>query len=161
MKRLVISGCTLAMLIGAAIVPGGASAQGAYDTNVGCGLGNMLFQEIGQDSILFQVFAVTTNGTLGNQTFGISSGTLECKQPSKVVTNEKTNRFVADNMDSLAQDMAAGQGETISTLAELMEVPVEKRADFYVSLQSNFSNIYASEHTQSAEVLDKITSTGF
>jgi hypothetical protein len=32
-------------------------------------LGSIIFK--GQDALLFQVLAVTTNGTFGNQTFGI------------------------------------------------------------------------------------------
>src|SRR6186713_935077 len=41
----------------------------------GCGLGSMIFEP---DSGFTQVFAATTNGTSGNQTFGITSGTSNC-----------------------------------------------------------------------------------
>ncbi len=155
MKRLLAVGSSL-LLAGVLFMPASASAQGAYDTNTGCGLGNMLFQEIGQDKLLFQVFAVTTNGTFGNQTFGITSGTLGCKAPANFVQNEKLERFVADNMDSLAQDIAAGSGESLSTLAELMEVPVDGRAGFYSRLQSGFTEIYTSSSVESADVIEGI-----
>lgn len=154
MKRFIVAGVALAFAA-AVMLPGVSSAQG-YNENTGCGLGNQLFKEIGQDSILFQILAVTTNGILGNQTFGISSGTLGCKKPTKVVENEKVQKFVADNMDSLAQDMAVGRGETLDALAELMNVPAEKRAEFYASLQTNFTRIYASSDVQSADVIDNI-----
>jgi hypothetical protein len=39
------------------------------NANTGCGLGNQVITN--QDSVLMQLFAVTTNGTSGNQTFGI------------------------------------------------------------------------------------------
>ena len=45
--------------------------------SVGWGLGSQIFD--GQSGVAPQVLAVTTNGTLGNQTFGISSGTSGCK----------------------------------------------------------------------------------
>lgn len=44
-------------------------------SNCGCGLGYILFKDPKNPGILIQVFAATTNGTFGNQTFGISSGT--------------------------------------------------------------------------------------
>ncbi|HBG45514.1 MAG TPA: hypothetical protein DDW94_00830 [Deltaproteobacteria bacterium] len=152
MKRFMVLGSALAILTGFSALP----AHAAYDTNVGCGLGYMLFKEIGQEKTLFQVFAVTTNGTFGNQTFGISSGTLECKQPASFVSNDRLKTFVAANMETLAQDMAAGSGETLVTLAELMEVPTEKRSAFYASVQSNFKSIYTSADVQSADVIDNI-----
>jgi len=48
----------------------------ASQKNTGCGLGSVIFK--GQDALLFQILAVTTNGTSGNQTFGITTGTLNC-----------------------------------------------------------------------------------
>lgn len=156
MKRLMAAGSSLFLAGVLFLFPSGASAQSAYNTNTGCGLGNMLFAEIGQDKTLFQVFAVTTNGTFGNQTFGITSGTLGCKQPSKFVSNE-LQRFVADNMDTLAQDIAAGRGESVSTLAELMAVPAAEREDFYALLQANFSSIYTSASVESSDVIENIS----
>lgn len=160
MKRLLYL-CSFALLAGTIVLPGVAAAQSSYDTNTGCGLGNMLFQEIGQDKTLFQILAVTTNGILGNQTFGITSGTLECQMPARFVENEKLNTFVAANMDSLAMDMAAGNGESLVTLAELMEVPAESRAGFYASLQQNFKKIYTSADIESAGVIDNIAKVAF
>ncbi len=154
MKRLVGFGSAL-LLAGAFMLPSSAVAQ-SYDTNVGCGLGNMLFKEIGQDKTLFQILAVTTNGFFFNQTFGITSGTLGCAQPSMFVENEKVLRFVADNMDTLAQDIAAGNGEALSTLAELMEIPAEQRPVFFSKLQENFNGIYSSSAVESADVIEGI-----
>jgi hypothetical protein len=48
--------------------------------NTGCGLGTIVFE--GQNGLVSQTFAVTTNGTFGNQTFGITSGTSNCEQYS-------------------------------------------------------------------------------
>lgn len=155
MKRFIVAGCALAFFAGSMVLPVQSSAQG-YNTNTGCGLGNQLFQEIGQDSILFQVLAVTTNGILGNQTFGITSGTLGCSKPTKIVKNERMEKFVAANMDTLAQDIATGNGEALDALAELMAVPAVQRDGFYALLQANFTNIYTSEKIQSSEVIDKI-----
>jgi hypothetical protein len=127
---------------------------GMPEDNCGCGLGSIAFK--GKDGLVFQVLAATTNGCLGNQTFGISSGTLECKKAPSFASNEQLNKFVADNMDNLAKDIAIGQGESLDTLAELIGVSTEKRPNFYATLQTNFSNIFPSEGVSPVDVLENI-----
>ncbi|HPC47607.1 MAG TPA: DUF3015 family protein [Deltaproteobacteria bacterium] len=126
----------------------------ASQKNTGCGLGSVIFK--GQEALLFQVLAVTTNGTSGNQTFGITSGTLNCDQPAKIVSIERVNTYVSDNMDNLARDIARGDGEYLHTLAVLMEVPEAQRAGFYARLQANFSRIYTSTEVTSTDVVKNI-----
>ena len=132
----------------------GIAFANATRENCGCGLGTMLFD--GADGLAQQVLAATTNGTSGTQTFGISSGTLECNQPSTFASNEKLNRFVADNMDNLAKDAAMGHGEYVDALAELMDVPGSKRAEFSQMLQDNFSNIFTEESVSHVDVIENI-----
>ena len=64
------------------------------------------------------------------------------------------NKFVSENMDELALDISAGHGETLSTVAKLMNV--ENNAEFSAKLQANFSNIYANQNVTSATVIDSI-----
>jgi hypothetical protein len=128
---------------------------GQAQRNVGCGLGTMIFGDRAE-STLFQVFAATTNGTFGNQTFGITSGTLECEQPARFVKNERLNEFVHANLDDLAKDIASGRGEAVETLAELLSVPREKRESFYRSLQIHFAEIFPSANVEYAHVVDTI-----
>jgi len=120
--------------------------------NTGAGLGTMIFQ--GQDGLVSQVLAVTTNGTFGNQTFGITSGTLGATRPTSIVSAEKAREFIAGNMDELALEMAMGRGEKVDALAELMGV--EDKASFGVTLQTNFSEIFVSESVTSEVVYSKI-----
>lgn len=122
--------------------------------NVGCGLGYIVFK--GKDGLLSQTCAATTNGTFGNQTFGITSGTSECEQYSTFTSNEKLNRFVSDNMDNLALDIARGHGEYLNTLAVLLEVPEIERASFYSLLQTHFSDIYTADTVTHVDILNNI-----
>jgi hypothetical protein len=156
MKRLIVAGSSLFLAGVFFMLPSGVSAQSTFESNVGCGLGHLIFKDPGHDKILHQVLAVTTNGTFGNQTFGISSGTLDCKQPTKIASHQKLERFVADNMDALAQDMASGRGEAVSTLAELMNVSADERAAFYTLLQANFNNIYTTASVEYSDVIENI-----
>ncbi|HYA02668.1 MAG TPA: DUF3015 domain-containing protein [Syntrophobacteria bacterium] len=126
----------------------------ASKTNTGCGLGQLIFK--GHEGLVSQTCAATFNGTFGNQTFGITSGTSECDQFKTVWASERLNIFVADNMDGLAKDIAQGSGEYLNTLAVLLEVPEGQRVDFYSRLQSNFSQIYTSDQVTSIDVLKNI-----
>jgi hypothetical protein len=122
--------------------------------NTGCGLGSIVMQ--GNDGLVFQVLAATTNGTSGNQTFGMTSGTSNCEKPNRFVSIERINTYVADNMDNLANDIAKGNGEYLNTLAVLMDVPENSRAGFYSKLQNNFSRIYPSTDISSTDVVKNI-----
>lgn len=132
----------------------GLAFAGAPRENCGCGLGTLLFE--GKSGLVQQVLAATTNGSFGTQTFGISSGTMECNQPSNFASNEQLNRFVAENMDNLAKDAAMGQGEYLDTLAELMDVPGPNRAEFSQMLQDNFSAIFTEASVSHVEVIENI-----
>jgi len=151
MKKLLILVAALSL-----VVAGSAFAAG--NTNTGCGLGTVIFKDVQNQSTLVQIVAATTNGTLGNQTFGITSGTSECTQPKNIVRNERLNEFVQANLDELARDISAGKGETLSTVAELMGVPVAQRDAFNRNLQAHFHRIFPAPGVEFAHVVDTIVS---
>lgn len=128
------------------------SVSGAHaDDSTGCGLGTMVWD--GQNGIAPQILAVTTNGTSGNQTFGISSGTLGCKTDGTVNSAQKLSMFTGSNMDSLARDMSSGQGEAMETMAELMGVEAQDKARFFQVSQSNFDQVFTSDSVTAGEVI--------
>lgn len=133
----------------------GIAFAGQARQNTGCGLGTVLWKDKGDNSAVSQAFQATTNGTFGFQTFGITTGTMEC-QKTEFVQDRRLNQFVAGNMDGIAKDIAMGRGESLDTLAELMQVPVWQRPGFYAHLQQNFSKIFTSEKIESGEVIDNI-----
>jgi len=145
------------LLMGLALsiaMSGAAFAAGEAAVNTGCGLGTLLWENKADNSTLFQAFQATTNATSGNQTFGITSGTLNCKQPDKFVRNDELMHFVQANMDNLAKDIAMGRGETLDTFAELLGVNPAENAAFSANLQANFDKIFPSEKVVLADVID-------
>jgi len=155
MKRLLLGLTVLVVTVCLATVAGAVDPK-----NTGCGLGSIAFE--GQNGLVSQTFAATTNGTFGNQTFGITSGTSNCEQYKTFTMNEKVNSFVADNMDSLAKDIAKGQGEYLDAMAGLMAMTPTERPQFYAALQRNFSRIYSSPAVTPAEVvagIDQVASS--
>lgn len=134
-KKLLLVGAVLAPLCVAPV----QAQQKNNDSGPGCGLGKELWAGASnQKSIGGQVLAATTNGTLGNQTFGISSGTSGCTSNGTILSEYRVTVFAAANFDNLSQDMAKGNGEHLTSFAELLNVPQEQRADFYALAQSHY-----------------------
>ena len=148
MKKLLV--LALLLLVASPVLAGQARS------NTGCGLGSLLWEGKADGSVISQTLQATTNGIFGNQTFGITSGTLGCDQPANIIKNDRMLAFTADNMDLLARDIAAGKGENLDTLAELMEVPVAERPVFAATLQANFDKIFVTGEETAGVVLDRI-----
>ena len=116
----------------------------------GCGLGSMIFEP---DSGFTQVFAATTNGTSGNQTFGITSGTSNCAGGGeKKAANAKA--FVQTNRATLAKDIARGKGETIVSLTQL--AGCQNPAAVGASLQKNFRSIFPNASVSDVAVSESV-----
>lgn len=117
----------------------------------GCGVGSLLFK--GQSGVVAQVLAVTTNGSTGNQTFGISSGTLGCTQDGVVHSNMKTAMFIGNNKDALARDMSVGNGEALASLSHLMGVKQEDQAEFNRVTKDNVARIFAKDNVTTQQIV--------
>jgi len=120
----------------------------AAETGPGCGWGSMVFD--GSDGLASHVMAATTNGSTGNQTFGMTSGTGGC-DPSKPIQKMAYN-FLDSNLDKVARDMATGNGESVTTLASLMGVPESKTSLFIKASKDNFGKIFARDDVRSVDV---------
>jgi len=146
MKKLLVSLAAVAAL--------SAVAFASPNNQTGCGLGSVLIKD--NSSAVMLALQATTNGTSGNQTFGITSGTSGCKR-TKFVMNERAAEFVASNMDILAKEIAVGHGESLDTLDELLNV--QDKVAFNATLQANYNKIYSSKSVEMADVLDNISTT--
>jgi Protein of unknown function (DUF3015) len=127
------------------------AAMAAQDNIGSCGWGAKLFD--GQRGIAPQVLAVTTNGTSGNQTFGITSGTSGCTQDGVVKSSWKTAMFIDGNKDKLARDMSTGSGESLESLAKLIGVKDQDKTAFFRVTKENFARIFASENPTTDQVV--------
>lgn len=130
------------------------STVNAAPNNVGCGWGSMAFE--GKKGMGSQVMAATTNGTFGNQTFGISSGTAGCAKDGVVQKYAAADAFMGANIEKLARDMSVGHGEALETLAELMGIADDHKTSFFQSSKDNFAKIFTSENVTSDQVLSSL-----
>lgn len=144
MKKILIS----IVVVAALSIAGFATVN----NQTGCGLGSQIIKD--DSSAVMLALQATLNGTTGSQTFGITSGTSGCRKASFVM-NERAAEFVASNMDQLSREIAIGQGESVSTLAELLNV--QDKAAFAAALQTNYNAIYTSDKADMATVLDNVS----
>lgn len=128
----------------------------AAPNNVGCGWGSMIFD--GKKGTAQEVMAATTNGTFGNQTFGITSGTAGCAKDGVVQKYAEADAFTGANIEKLAYDMSVGQGESLETMASLMGIAEEHKPAFFKATKDNFTKIFSSDTVSSAEVLSSLNS---
>lgn len=132
-----------------AVLPMAAMAAG--ENNVGsCGWGTKVFS--GQKGVVPQVLAATTNGTSGNQTFGISTGTSGCTQDGAVTSNWKTAMYIDGNKSKLAMDMSKGSGESLESLAQLIGVQDADKVAFYRVTKENFAKIFVGEQASAEQI---------
>lgn len=120
----------------------------------GCGLGAVAVGE--KEGLFWNLLGTCLNGISGNQTFGMTSGTLDCGKTDSMAKLDKMNIYVSDNMDSLAVDIAQGSGESLDALAEIAEIPNAKKQALYSALQNNFQLIYSNADVTHKSVVDKI-----
>lgn len=143
MKKLV------AVAAVAALFPAIAVAQ---QNNIGsCGWGSKVFD--GQSGLAPQVLGATTNGTFGNQTFGITSGTSGCTQDGAVRSTWKTAMFIDGNKETLARDMSVGSGEALDSLAHLLGVEAADRAAFNRIARDNMQRIFPRDNAETEQVV--------
>lgn len=112
----------------------------------GCGLGSIVF---GSQKGPVQILAATLNGT-GIQTFGMTSGTSNCK----AVFGRDATDFIDANRMTLAKEMARGEGETLTSLAMIYKC--ENTAAVSEALKSNYQDIFSNPEKNSAAINESI-----
>ena len=137
----------------AAVLAVGSTAAFA-DRDAGCGIGSQVWA--GQSGKVPKILAATTNGIFANQLFGITFGTLGCSGTGTVTAQVVT--FTNENAETLARDMAVGEGESLNVLAELLSIKAEDKARFFAVTKQNFSEIYSADNQTSVEVLASLQS---
>ena len=132
-------------------------AKGSHPM-AGCGLAYVLFSK-NDNSKPIQVIAATTNGTFGNQTFGITSGTLGCTESGMVAKNKEAEVFADVNLKQLSYDIAAGKGETLAAFSKIIGIADAKRDAFFSVMKANYSQLFPTAQISSLEFLGKLDKT--
>ena len=127
-------------------------SSSAMDVSTGgsvCGWGNMLFE--GQSGAAPHILGLTTNGTSGNATFGVTTGTNGCSADGSITYGGTS--LVSSIMGEFSEDVARGEGEALNAVAVMYGVEQEDRASFASAMHANFQTIFPSEDVTAAEVM--------
>lgn len=116
----------------------------------GCGLGSIVMGKE-KDG---QIFAGTTNGTSFNQAFGITFGTLNCVPDETHAKADQVDHFIAGNRIALTDDIARGEGESLTVVSGMMKCKDTKNLGS--ALQTHFREIFESTELTPNEITDRI-----
>ena len=148
---------TKAILLAAALIFAPLSAAQA-DNDIGCGVGTEIFK--GQAGPVQKILASLTNG-FTFQSISITFGILNCGSLNDTITaSARTRHFAATNLDALARDAAMGRGESLDTLATLLEI--EDTVAFGQFAQTNYDALFPTATVTSEELLvslDRLVAT--
>ncbi len=131
MKRLGWAVC-------AAVVALAPAANAKNYGDAGCGLGSLIIH-----SNHHQSTAATSNGTLFNQSFGISFGTSNCNDSAMAKADAMQSSFVSLNMSNLQRDTAAGGGEYLATWSLMLGCDTTVQSAFFTVAQTKHDLIFA------------------
>lgn len=121
----------------------------------GCGVGTQLFK--GQSGMVPNLLAVTTNAILPN-TFSMTSGTVGCDADATVYNQQRQVEYVAANLGILSEEMAQGQGEHVTALADLMGCPVNLQGDFSRVSQEKYPELFPTADMEANSFLEGLKS---
>jgi hypothetical protein len=138
-------------LIAAGMIAFSATAFAEAPGGPNCGWGNMLFQ--GQSGLPMHIIASSTNGTSGNATFGMTTGTNGCSANGTLTYGGKSMVDLSSIMDEFSNDVARGHGDALTTVAVSLNVSPEDRQHFGTVMQGNFSTIFPSADVTAEDVM--------
>ncbi len=141
------------LITGAILMVAASSSFAVAPGGPDCGWGNMLFEG---DAGPVHFLASTINGTSGNKTFGMTSGTNGCSTEGTLSYGGKS--MIASVMDEFSQDVAMGHGEALNAVAVLMGVAPEDRQTFAEVTHKNFNVIFPSADVTAEEVMGSLQS---
>lgn len=143
------------ILLATALLGASFSAHAVAPGGPGCGWGNLIFE--GKSGLPVHFLATTVNGTSGNATFGMTSGTNGCDTSGSLTYSGESLLAMNGVLEEVAQDMAVGDGEALTALSVSMGIQTEDRAHFNALMHDNFASIFPSQDVSAGQVMENIT----
>ena len=139
------------IITGLVLLSASSTAMAVSPGGPGCGWGNMLLE--GQSGPM-HFLATTTNGTSGNKTFGMTTGTNGCSIDGALSYGGKS--MISSIMGEFSEDVARGKGDALDTVAVIYGVEKQDRDTFAKVMHENFTAIFPSEDVTADQMMASI-----
>ena len=96
-----------------------------------------------------------TTDTTSNIT-GTTSGRTWFTEEGLLKPDFKVTAFVALNEENLRHDMARGQGEYLSSVGSLLNVPANRQPEFFTLIQARYQAFAAMDFTAPQQVVSTL-----
>lgn len=106
-------------------------------------------------STVKQITDTTSNVT------GTTSGAAWWSEDGQIKPDFKATAFVAFNDDNLRQDLAAGQGEYLASIGQLLGVPADRQSAFFSAAQASYGDTVGKDGAPALLALLRETSKPF
>jgi len=140
------------IIAGLALLSASSVAMAEAPGGPNCGWGNLLFE--GQSGLGSHILASITNGTSGNNTFGMTTGTNGCSTSGTLTYGGAS--MVSSIMGEFTEDVAAGEGDALDTVAVIYGVEQQDRATFAKVMHENFTVLFPDENVTADEMMASI-----
>lgn len=141
-------------LLGAALLGASLSAHAVAPGGSGCGWGNLVFE--GKSGLPVHILATTVNGTSGNKTFGMTSGTNGCDTSGALTYSGESLLAMNGMLEEVAQDMAVGHGEALTALSVSMGIQPADRSHFDQVMHQHFATVFPNQDATAGQVVQHI-----
>lgn len=142
------------VLIGALLLGTSSLAMAEAPGGPNCGWGNMIFK--GQSGMIPHLAASLTNGTSGNATFGMTTGTNGCSVNGTLTYGGTPLISMEGVLDEFIADAANGQGDAMNAVAVSLGIQPEDRDAFAQAMHQNFDTLFPSADVTAADVYASI-----
>jgi len=136
---------------GAVLMAASSTVMAVSPGGPNCGWGNLLFK--GAKGLPSHVVASTTNGTTGNASFGMTSGTNGCDVSGRLTYGGRDMVQVSSILDEFSEDVARGHGDAMNTIAVLIGVEQSDRSAFSEVMHENFALIFPNEQVTAKQAM--------
>jgi len=142
------------VLIGALLLGSSSLALAVSPGGPDCGWGNMLFK--GQSGVGPHFLAWITNGTSGNATFGMTTGTNGCSANGTLTYGGTPMLGMNGVLDEFIADAANGSGQALTAVAVSMGIKPADRPEFAKVVHANFNTLFPTPDVTADQVYSSL-----
>ena len=140
--------------LGALLLTTSSAAFAASPGGPNCGWGNLLFE--GETGTSYHLLGTFFNNSLGNNTFGMSSGTNGCNTDGTLTYGGKSFLSFSNILTEFTEAVAQGDGEALDAVAVMFGIEKQDRGVFAEVTHAHFDKLFPSENVTAEQVFQTL-----